>query len=1032
MKNKWKQILIFVFLIGSVIWAGKGIFKYNVFSTHDGNHHIARAFDVVQTIKEGHFPLRWAGSLNYNCGAPIYNFYYPLIYYLVTVIYFFTHNIIFTLKIIDFVSLLSGTLFFYLWIKDETKKQLPAIAGALTYLYAPYRFSLIFVRGSPEYLAYAILPAVLYFYSLCFNSKENKFIIYAFISSVLGAILTISHNFAAMFLMPIILLYLVIKVYIHKLNYKKIFWIIFSFLGAFGMGSFFIGPAILEQKFTRIGHSFLEWRDHFPTLWQLFKSKWGYFYSSPGTVNDGMSFMLGYAQWLILGIAAIFIVYKIVKNKFKFLKIIKGNVRIIYFFLASLFAIYLILPISIPLWEKVRLLQQVQFSWRLLGTAVFTTSALFSFMLAKINSKKLYIGLFIGVSLLTVFGTRNFMLPQPISVEDLYRYDDFEKLHPERYSSTTMGDEIIAPSAEGACWFDVPLIATEKEKVEYSVVDRGNTYGSVKFNLPQKPKGKILTTGLGYFPGIYKFEINGNATSYNDCSGRVCFSTSGLREGENFISWKVGQSPIENLFNYVTLGFFAVWLLILFIKLTGIYKDRNKLVFFVLTVFVFLLFIFFRSYNLPGRIGFGWDQERDAVAATGILAGKLTLLGPRVQGPAGFFLPPYFFYIIAPFYALGGLSPFATAGFIIFSAFLFFTSAYLIVSKVFDKKTALLFLAIWAVNPLSVSIDTIAWNPVVIPTLFLVFIYTYYRYLKNTKNLNIFLLGLIFGFGVSFHIQFIFTFLLLMPLLIDLIKKKNFLPFGYLITGIVIPFLPILIFDLRHNFLNVKQLIGYSLNSGLLENRTLVVWSNTTAFITGLAPAKITGFIFYVVVSLGLYFVTLKISDEVTKKIFTGLSLVWIFSLPLFYLFLKNPSEYYFNYLLLIPVLLVGYLLNIKKIPGVILLLLVVSSFILRSRPLLNNVALSLRDKNQAVETLGKITKNSSPFNISFDVPFNEDSGFRYLLKYHKIVYSGNPKDSLIEFIIPGQKRPNTFTSGQVGIYIPSEWLKNNWPAVPK
>ena len=134
MKKHWKQILIFLFLIGAVVWAGKGIFKYSVFSTHDGDHHIARAFDAVQTIKEGEFPLRWAGSLNYFCGVPIYNFYYPLIYYLVVVIYFFTHNIIFTLKIIDFASLLIGTLFFYLWIKDETKKELPAIAGGLTYL----------------------------------------------------------------------------------------------------------------------------------------------------------------------------------------------------------------------------------------------------------------------------------------------------------------------------------------------------------------------------------------------------------------------------------------------------------------------------------------------------------------------------------------------------------------------------------------------------------------------------------------------------------------------------------------------------------------------------------------------------------------------------------------------------------------------------------------------------------------------------------------------------------------------------------
>ena len=167
LKNPWiKRLLIFFVLIASVWWAGKGIFKYSVFSTHDLDHHLARSFDAVKTFSEGHFPMRWAGSLNYFCGIPIYNFFYPLIYYLVILISSINPDIIMALKIIDFLSLLVGTLFFYLWMKAETKKDIPALGGALLYLYAPYRFSLIFVRGSPEFLAYAILPVVLYLYVL--------------------------------------------------------------------------------------------------------------------------------------------------------------------------------------------------------------------------------------------------------------------------------------------------------------------------------------------------------------------------------------------------------------------------------------------------------------------------------------------------------------------------------------------------------------------------------------------------------------------------------------------------------------------------------------------------------------------------------------------------------------------------------------------------------------------------------------------------------------------------------------------------
>ncbi len=1032
MKKNWLTILFFIFLVGAVVWAGKGIFKYNVFSTHDGDHHIARVFDVIQTAKEGQFPLRWAGSLNYFCGVPIYNFFYPLIYYLAVVINLVTNNVILTLKIIDFLSLLVGTLFFYFWIKTETKKELPAIGGALTYLYAPYRFSLIFVRGSPEFLAYAVLPIVLFFYALCFRSVGKKFVLYAFLASVMGAVLTTSHNFTVMFLMPIILVYLVIQIWLRKSNLKNIFWIAFSFFGSFGMGSFFIGPALMEQKFTKIGQGFLEWRDHFPTLGQLFKSKWGYFYSSSGTVNDGMSFMLGYAQWLILGIALIFLVYQIIKTRFKLWTFFVGNVWIIFYFLASLFTIYLILPWSIPLWEKIKPLQEIQFSWRLLGIAIFTTSALFSFLLAKINSKFVYVCIFIAVSLLTVVGTRNFMLPQPISVEDLYRYDDFEKLHPHRYSTTTLGDDVLAPSAGSACWFDTPIITTDKEKIIYEVVEKGNTFGFVKFDIPKSLKGETLVMGLGYFPGNYKFEINGKALSYKDCGGKVCFDTKSVRSGQNYISWKVVQSPIENTFNYIALAFFGLWVVALLIYLTGIYKNKKNLAYLISAIIIFTAFIFFRSYNLPGRIGFGWDQERDAWAVANILAGKMTLLGPRVQGPAGFFLPPYFFYLLAPFYALNHSNTFATVSFIVFWAITFFVGSYLIISRVFGRRTALFFLALWAINPLAVSIDTISWNPVLVPGFFILLIYLVYLYFIKPSVRNIFFAGIVFGLGLSFHLQFLFIVPFFIPLAIEVVKNKRFKDLVGFGIGSTLPFLPILFFDLRHNFLNFKQVLEFAKGGDIGINRVLVVWERASSFMVGGSPSLALGLGIYFIVLVGLFVFVRKSKNDIQGKVFLSLGLVWALSLPLFNLLIKNPSEYYFNYMLVPFIIFLSYLFKSWKRFGVLVLVGLVIYFAIQAKPLLRDVSLSLREKDMAVSQLGMITKNATPFDISFDVPFNEDTGFRYLLKFYKVNPSGKATDPLIEFIIPAQKKPNAFAIGRIGLTIPSSWLSDNWPKPSK
>jgi len=466
---------------------------------------------------------------------------------------------------------------------------------------------------------------------------------------------------------------------------------------------------------------------------------------------------------------------------------------------------------------------------------------------------------------------------------------------------------------------------------------------------------------------------------------------------------------------------------VLIIFLTGIHKDKKRLTYFVLTLPIFGIFIFFRAYNLNSRIIFGWDQERDALAAINILAGKFTLLGPRIQGPMGFFLPPYFFYLLAPFYALSNHSPVAISSFIIFSATVFFVTSYFVISKIFNNATgggkyiALLFLALWAVNPLAISIDTISWNPVVVPTLLMIFVYFYFLCLKQINKAILFFSGLIFGLGMSFHTQFVFALLLFIPVLIDIFKSKKFNLFICFIIGAAIPFLPILFFDIRHNFLNLHQLLNYSLNSSVVENRTLVVWGNVISFVTGFSSTKLLGLSFYILMSVILVVLISKTKDIVNKKLFAGLSYVWIFSLPIFCLILKNPSEYYFNYLLVILFLITAYLASLKKIFGIIIIIILVICFASRSLPLLKNTQYNLQQKTDSVVFLKNITQNTNPFNISFDVPANEDSGFRYLLQYYKVNYSGNSKDSLIEFVVPVIKKPTAFNVGGIGIYVPGK-----------
>ena len=100
----------------------------------------------------------------------------------------------------------------------------------------------------------------------------------------------------------------------------------------------------------------------------------------------------------------------------------------------------------------------------------------------------------------------------------------------------------------------------------------------------------------------------------------------------------------------------------------------NKLLYFFLTIILASAF-FVRAHRLDQLLGFYYDQGRDAQIIWNLWHnGKLFLIGP-VTGLAGIFLGPFYYYMIAPFYILGGGDPVWPA---VFLAFLSTTAILLI------------------------------------------------------------------------------------------------------------------------------------------------------------------------------------------------------------------------------------------------------------------------------------------------------------------------------------------------------------------
>src|SRR3989344_3218461 len=192
---------------------------------------------------------------------------------------------------------------------------------------------------------------------------------------------------------------------------------------------------------------------------------------------------------------------------------------------------------------------------------------------------------------------------------------------------------------------------------------------------------------------------------------------------------------------------------------------------FLALIVCFGLFLSF--YRVSELYGYGFDQERDYNTVKAIVVDhKFTLIGPRVVSSAGFFLGPFYYYLQVPFFILFRGDPLYGA---------YFTAAIL-----------------WLTTA-----NRTGWNVSFVPLFFLLFVYFHKRPL---------LLTFIFFLSLNFHPQMIF----LGPLWLHALTKHklSLRQIILLVFAAILPFLPLIVFDLRHDFINTRAALSFLNASG--------------------------------------------------------------------------------------------------------------------------------------------------------------------------------------------------------------------------
>ncbi len=457
--------------------------------THDSLEHTARIANFYQSLKEGNIIPRWAEFLNWNYGHPILMFLYPLPEYAASLIHLLGFSFENSFKILMAISYILSGIFMYLWLKKFLGEN-AAIAGSIIYLYAPYRFIDLYVRGAlGEHVAFLFIPlvllAILTLNQIPKKTKITKYYLGLLSISISLAGLILSHNAISLIFFPFIFIYALYLFYEHRSKTKILLTFIslgFGFLISF----FFWFPAFVEGKYTlRDIVTAGAYSDRFVNIRDLIFGSWNYGESNEFTVQIGI---IG----IFISVICLILFFKLFKknDKQKFLLFITY-----IFFIIS---ILLMLKESSFIWEKITTLQKLQFPWRFLSLTIFSTSLITAIFVSKIKIKYQNV-LVMLIIVFSILPTINFWKAKDYKVKsDNYYLKDYQ-------GTTDTGESSPIWSIRFMETYPNNTIEIISGNAVIEKVSRTSTQHSYKISNKEKVRVKENTL---YFPGWKIFDNN--------------------------------------------------------------------------------------------------------------------------------------------------------------------------------------------------------------------------------------------------------------------------------------------------------------------------------------------------------------------------------------------------------------------------------------------------------------------------------------------------------------------------------------------
>ncbi|HQY91606.1 hypothetical protein [Caldilinea sp.] len=568
------------------------------FDAHDGRHSVffLQMFDA--SIRDGALWPRWALHHNQGLGYPTFLIQAPLGFYGAEIFVLLGATITTAVKLAWLAGALAGAWGMYrlviAWLRGEAANvwentggmarlldgvrldgvRLAAVAAGLIYTYLPYHFVGLYVRGAlADTLLLAWLPwLILVFDRLLVRGAVPGWPRRLGVAALVLAGALLTHAFALLSIAPLVITLVLFRL-IQQWRQRGFPLRTTLLAGAAGglallLYAVFLIPLLTEGQYldqqVYVSNTY-DYRNHFVQLGQFFSPFWGFGYSDdPAGANDGMSFQLG-SLAVILAIAALFVVRRALQARAEmtYLLVIGGGL------------LFVMSPLSQPLWEAIPPLAVIQFPWRLLALAGFVFSALGGLVLWNLLPSSLpgprAEGGLIVMSLLAMLASYPYIQAQ-ISPVEPWREDgravyQFEREHPDMFGYTVWVTAPFTTTVLSAAFAapdyvehqgDAPTqgrleIVRGEGRVTESHVGGSSAGGSVEMSTPGAVRLNVY-----YFPG-WAVTVDGQPVEIapDPVFGAIQFD---LPTGSHRIDARFGETPVRMIAMLISAVALAVCL----------------------------------------------------------------------------------------------------------------------------------------------------------------------------------------------------------------------------------------------------------------------------------------------------------------------------------------------------------------------------------------------------------------------------------------------------------------------------------------